>query len=90
MTLALVFGHDMAEQVNPRSSVAAYMQVAGFIRARIESGELVPDSPIPSESYLVQTYGIARGTARKAVEVLREEGLVVTVQGRGSYVKPVD
>jgi GntR family transcriptional regulator len=54
------------------------------------SGELEPDSPLPSELQLVQEYGIARGTARHAIEVLRNEGLVVTVQGRGSYVKPND
>jgi GntR family transcriptional regulator len=35
----------------------------------------------------VQEYGIARGTARRAVEVLRDEGLVITVQGRGTYVR---
>jgi GntR family transcriptional regulator len=85
-----MLGHHVAETVNPRSSVAAYLQVAGFLRARIASGELEPDSPLPSELQLVQEYGIARGTARHAVEVLRNEGLVVTVQGRGSYVKPKD
>ena len=30
--------------------------------------------------------GVARTTARRAVEVLRNEGLVVTIQGRGTYV----
>ena len=30
--------------------------------------------------------GVARTTARRAVEVLRNEGLVVTTQGRGTYV----
>jgi DNA-binding GntR family transcriptional regulator len=31
-------------------------------------------------------YGISRDTVRKAMDVLREEGLAVTVQGKGSYV----
>jgi DNA-binding GntR family transcriptional regulator len=31
---------------------------------------------------------VARGTARKAIALLREQGLVVTVKGRGSYVNP--
>lgn len=35
----------------------------------------------------MQTYGIARETARKAVEVLRVEGLVETVRGRGVMVR---
>jgi len=34
----------------------------------------------------VQEYGIARETARKAVRLLADGGLVFTVQGRGTYV----
>jgi len=30
----------------------------------------------------------ARGAARRAIEVLRDEGLVITVQGRGTYIRP--
>lgn len=63
-----------------------YQQIAAILRARIESGELVPDRPVPSESTLMQTYGVARETARKAVRVLVAEGLVYVVQGRGAYV----
>jgi DNA-binding GntR family transcriptional regulator len=43
---------------------------------------------VPSETQLPQEFGIARGTARKAIALLRDEGLVITVQGRGSYVRP--
>jgi GntR family transcriptional regulator len=43
---------------------------------------------LPSETTLMQEHGIARETARKAVRVLRDEGLVEIVQGRGSYVVP--
>jgi GntR family transcriptional regulator len=46
----------------------------------------MPDRPIPSESTLMQRYGVARETARKAVRVLVAEGLVYVVQGRGAYV----
>lgn len=46
---------------------------------------LAPRRPIPLESTLVQQYGIARETARKAVRMLAVEGLVFTVQGRGTY-----
>lgn len=63
-----------------------YVQVADAIQARIEAGELLPDRPIPSENQLVQEYGIARGTARKTIQLLRERGLVVTIVGRGTYV----
>lgn len=65
-----------------------YVQVADAIGARINRGELQPNRPIPSENQLVQEYGIARGTARKAIELLRDRGLVTTVVGRGTFVLP--
>jgi DNA-binding GntR family transcriptional regulator len=76
------------ESVDPESATPVYVQVADILRARIESGKLLPDRPVPSESQLQQEFGVARGTARKAIALLREEGLVVTVKGRGSYVHP--
>jgi GntR family transcriptional regulator len=76
------------ETVDPQSATPVYVQVADILRARIESGQLIPDRPVPSESQLQQEFGVARGTARKAIAVLREQGLVVTVKGRGSYVSP--
>ncbi len=65
-----------------------YRQVAAVIRARIESGEIPDGRAVPSEKQLMGEYGIARETARKAVKVLRDEGLVEIVQGRGAYVIP--
>lgn len=65
-----------------------YLQVANLLEARIKSGELPPGRTIPSESSLQQQYGISRGTARQAVAVLRERGLVDTVPMRGTFVLP--
>ena len=48
----------------------------------------VHGSAADRETQLQQEFGIARGTARKAIALLREQGLVVTVKGRGSYVHP--
>lgn len=76
------------DSVDPLSATPVYVQVADILRVRIQSGQLQPDRPVPSESQLEQEFGIARGTARKAVALLRDEGLIVTVKGRGSYVKP--
>ena len=45
-----------------------------------------PDTRIPTESELVDEFEVARTTARRAVSVLREEGLIYTVPTRGSYV----
>ncbi|WP_327745396.1 winged helix-turn-helix domain-containing protein [Streptomyces europaeiscabiei] len=63
-----------------------YKQVARVIRAKIESGELRPRDPIPSESRMVADYGVARDTARQAVALLRSEGWVITLPQRGTFV----
>ncbi len=63
-----------------------YRQVAAIIRARITSGEIPPRRAVPSEKQLMGEFGVARETVRKAVKVLRDEGLVEIVQGRGAYV----
>lgn len=67
-----------------------YRQIAAIIAARIESGELAPRRPVPSEASIVQEYGVARETARRAIRYLREQGLIYTVPQRGSYVSPPD
>jgi DNA-binding GntR family transcriptional regulator len=67
-----------------------YTQLADVLREMIASGELEPRSPLPSESYLQQEHGIARGTVRMAIGVLRNEGLVVTISGRGTFVTARD
>jgi DNA-binding GntR family transcriptional regulator len=58
-----------------------------LLAEQIRSGEIQPDYPIPSEATLQQQYGVARNTSRRAVELLRERGLVYTISGRGSFVK---
>lgn len=45
-----------------------------------------PGAPVPSVNWLRQEYGVAETTARKAVALLRDEGLVETVMGGGSFV----
>ena len=70
--------------------VPVYLQLAAILRGQIERGEIPPRRPLPSINRLAQEYGIARGSAEKAVQVLRDEGLVRTVIGRGVYVVPQD
>ncbi|MEV6598882.1 GntR family transcriptional regulator [Actinoplanes sp. NPDC051346] len=74
--------------IEPDGPVPPYLQLAEILAERIERGDLQPNRPIPSESQLVQEFGIARGTVRRAVAVLRERGVVFTVPQRGTYVAP--
>lgn len=64
-----------------------YMRVADHIASRIEAGDLPPGSRLPGERDLADEYRVAQGTARRAVEELRERGLVVTLPAKGTYVR---
>ena len=68
------------------SAIPVYRQLATLLQTAITSGKLAPGRPLPSESTLMGEHGVSRDTVRKAVGLLRDEGLVVTVQGKGSYV----
>ena len=74
--------------VDPYAAEPLYQQVAAVLRAQIESGELAHLEQLPSEKTLQQEYGVGRDTARRAIEQLRDEGLVFTVPQRGTYVGP--
>ncbi|MYS83598.1 winged helix-turn-helix domain-containing protein [Embleya scabrispora] len=63
-----------------------YRQIAADLVRDIESGALPVGKRVPSESTLIETYGVARETARRAVRYLREQGYVRTVPQRGTYV----
>lgn len=79
----------MDDDLDRGSEVPIYQQIARHVAARIESGELQPRRLIPSEKTLMQIFpSAARGTVRRAIEHLREQGLVYTVPQRGSYVTP--
>lgn len=61
-----------------------WRQLAARLRKRIASGELT--GRLPGERTIGQEYGVAVGTVRKAVAVLRDEGMIETVHGWGSRV----
>jgi GntR family transcriptional regulator len=79
-------GYCVADEIDRWNPEPVYLQLAAILRGQIERAELVPRQPLPSESYLTGHYGVSRGTARRAVQVLRDEGLVVTIAQRGTYV----
>jgi DNA-binding GntR family transcriptional regulator len=61
-----------------------YLQLAAIVRSRIESGQI--SRRVPSVKSLTQEFGIAQGTAERALAVLRDEGLIRSVMGRGHFV----
>jgi GntR family transcriptional regulator len=64
----------------------AYMQVADDVERRINDGEITVK--LPGERELAEQYAVAYTTIRRAMEVLRDRGVIVTRQGRGTFVNP--
>jgi GntR family transcriptional regulator len=63
-----------------------YRAIADELRERVESGDLPAGALLPSESELSGAYDVSRVTVRKALEILRDEGLVDSRQGFGWFV----
>ncbi|WP_436762569.1 GntR family transcriptional regulator [Streptosporangium sp. V21-05] len=73
-----------------RANQPKWQQVAILIKDRIRKGVYAVDEPVASEHEIVQEFGVARGTARKALQRLREEGVVYAVRGLGTFARPPD
>ena len=71
-----------------RAKTPSYLQLAAWIRDKINAGEYQPGQPIPSLQQLKGESGLAIETIRHAVRVLEAEGLVYAVSGRGTFVTP--
>lgn len=65
---------------------APYQQLAQILAARIRRGDWTPRRAIPSEARLVQEYGVARNTVRRAIAMLVDQGIVFVVPQRGTFV----
>jgi GntR family transcriptional regulator len=74
--------------IDHEGDVPVYVQLATIIRERIDRGEIAERRPIPSKKALTQEFGIAQGSVERALDVLKAEGYVKTVMGRGMYVVP--
>ena len=60
-----------------------YLDLADDLRARIAAGRV---GALPSEAELGETHGVSRVTVRRALELLRDEGLVTSRRGSGWFV----
>ncbi|MCF6523042.1 GntR family transcriptional regulator [Streptomyces sp. JJ36] len=74
------------DEIDHGAPLTPYRQLAEILRAQIRRGDWQPGRAIPSETQLVQRYGLARSTVRRALAVLIEDGEVFTVPQRGTFV----
>ncbi|GGB23796.1 hypothetical protein GCM10011505_01300 [Tistrella bauzanensis] len=65
-----------------------YEQLKARIKARIEAGDWPANHRVPSENELVEALGVSRMTANRALRELATEGVILRIQGKGSFVAP--
>lgn len=76
--------------INHSSMVPIYEQVADQVKKNIISGELKEGQVLPSVRALSSQLRISALTVKKSYDRLEDEGFVVTVQGKGTYVSTGD
>jgi len=67
-----------------------YQRLRDDLRQRVAEGEGRVGDAIPTEAELTQTYELATGTVRKAIDMLVAEGVLTRTQGKGTYVRRPD
>ncbi len=64
-----------------------HRQIARELQSDIQAGIYADGDPFPSETALVDRYGVSRVTVRSALSLLQEEGLIQRIQGSGTIVR---
>jgi DNA-binding GntR family transcriptional regulator len=67
-------------------AVLKYEEIAEWLRVRINAGEFAPDESLPSGRELAEQWSVSRQTAIKAMDVLRNDGVVEAKQGTGFVI----
>lgn len=75
---------DSLDSDDPRPP---FQQVAAVLKAAILTRKYEPGDQLPSYGEIAKQYGVAPMTAQKAVGLLRDDGLVISRQGKGSFVR---
>lgn len=81
-------------KLDKKSRYPAYLRLAEVLRKKIENGELKENDFFPEEREYCKILGISRPTLRRAFEILKKEGYIYTIWGKGVFVakknKPLD
>ena len=77
---------DKRDRISHRAPRLLWQQVYDDLISDIRSGALAVDDRLPSELEMAQQYGVSRDVIRRAKEVLAEEGWLVVLHGRGTFV----
>jgi GntR family transcriptional regulator len=72
-------------KIDPDSPEHPYVQLAGLLRDRIKEGKVGPR--VPSIMELAEETSLSAATVKRALRLLRDEGVIFSVPGRGTFVK---
>ncbi len=76
--------------VNNSSMRPIYEQIVDQIKAMVLDGSLMPDTALPSVRSLSADLRISALTVKKAYDALEQEGFVLTVHGKGSFIANIN
>lgn len=68
--------------------LALYKQIQEHIIDKIQSGQLRPNDRIASEQELMNEFNVSKITVKNALTALADEGIIIRIQGKGSFVAP--
>lgn len=80
---------NLPENIDKNSYEPAYIQIANFIRQQIAKGIFRPGGRLPSESELRKNFNVSPMTVRRSINLLLDQGVVDTIQGSGTFVRPI-
>lgn len=75
------------EPLDPDDPRPPFQQVANALRAAIRTRKFQPGEQLPSLTEISKSYGVSLMTVQKSIGLLRDEGLVISRQGKGSFVR---
>lgn len=78
------------EVIDRNSYEPAYAQLANILRRQVAAGVFRPGDQLPSEAMLCRSYQVSPMTVRRTINLLAEEGVVSTAQGRGTFVNSLE
>lgn len=76
---------DAVHEVTDEADLPLYLDIRRDLHMRLAMGEYTTGAAIPSEAKLAEQYGTTKVTVRNALDGLEEEGLIVRVQGKGTF-----
>lgn len=79
-----------SDRIDRNSYEPAYAQLANILRRQVASGVFRPGDQLPSEAMLCRDYQVSPMTVRRTINLLADEGVVTTAQGRGTFVKALE